>query len=73
MTATSAVASKRKMVKVGTHNGTFHCDEALGCFLLQQTPEHKDSEIIRSRNPEVLKDLDIVIDVGGVYDSSAST
>lgn len=72
MTVTSAVAAKRKMVKVGTHNGTFHCDEALGCFLLQQTPDYKETDIVRSRSPDVLKDLDIVIDVGGVYDPSAS-
>lgn len=72
MTAASAVAPKRKMVKIGTHNGTFHCDEALGCFLLQQTPKFKDTEITRTRNPDVLKDLDIVIDVGGTYDPSAS-
>ena len=72
MTAASAIAPKRKMVKIGTHNGTFHCDEALGCFLLQQTPKFKDTEITRTRSPDVLKDLDIVIDVGGTYDPSAS-
>ena len=60
------------MAKIGTHNGTFHCDEALGCFLLQQTADFRETEIERSRNPDVLKDLNIVIDVGGVYDPSAS-
>lgn len=68
----TGLPTKPKMVKIGTHNGTFHCDEALGCFLLQQTPDFKETEIERSRNPDVLKDLDIVIDVGGVYDPSAS-
>ncbi len=58
------------MVQIGTHNGTFHCDEALGCFLLQKTDQFKATEVVRSRDPEVLKDLDIVIDVGGVYDPS---
>lgn len=47
--------SKRKMVKIGTHSGTFHCDEALGCFMLLQTSKFKDAEIVRSRDPEVLK------------------
>ncbi|PNW87344.1 hypothetical protein CHLRE_02g118900v5 [Chlamydomonas reinhardtii] len=56
------------MVKIGTHSGTFHCDEALGCWLLRQTPRFKDAEIVRTRDPEVLKDLDVVIDVGGEYD-----
>lgn len=26
--------------KIGTHNGTFHCDEVLACFLLRQLPEY---------------------------------
>lgn len=49
---------------------TFHCDEALGCFLLRQTAAFKDAEIVRTRDPQLLKDLDVVIDVGGVYDPS---
>ncbi|KAI7795556.1 putative UPF0160 protein MYG1 [Triplophysa rosa] len=28
-------------VRIGTHNGTFHCDEVLACFLLRQLPEYK--------------------------------
>jgi hypothetical protein len=24
--------------KIGTHDGSFHCDEALACFLLKQLP-----------------------------------
>ena len=69
----SAGTTKRKMLRIGTHNGTFHCDEALGCFMLQKTARFKDTEVVRSRDPEVLKDLDIVIDVGGVYDPSKSS
>lgn len=38
----SATPQKRKMVKLGTHSGSFHCDEALGCFLLKQLPEYKE-------------------------------
>ena len=33
----SAMATKRTAVSIGTHNGTFHCDEALGCWMLRQT------------------------------------
>ena len=37
---THAIDAKRKFLRIGTHSGTFHCDEALGCFLLQQlSPE----------------------------------
>jgi hypothetical protein len=25
------------MVRIGTHDGTFHADEALGCWLLRRT------------------------------------
>ena len=28
-------------VKIGTHNGTFHCDEALACYLLKLLPKYK--------------------------------
>ena len=56
------------MVRIGTHSGTFHCDEALGCFLLKQTPQYNDADVVRTRDPKVLQDLDIVIDVGATYD-----
>ena len=54
--------------KIGTHNGTFHCDEALACFMLKQLPEYKHADIVRTRNPEELAKCDVVVDVGGVYD-----
>ncbi|KAK9818546.1 hypothetical protein WJX74_003760 [Apatococcus lobatus] len=56
------------MVQIGTHSGTFHCDEALGCFLLNQTDTFEDASVVRSRDPQVLNELDIVIDVGGTYE-----
>lgn len=56
---------KRAMVKIGTHSGSFHCDEALGCWLLKHTTQFKNADVVRSRDNEVLKDLDAVIDVGG--------
>ena len=33
--------------KIGTHSGTFHCDDVLACFMLKLLPEYKDAEIIR--------------------------
>lgn len=56
---------------IGTHSGTFQADEAMGCFILRQIPEYRNSKIVRSRDLTVLESLDIVIDVGGVYDHSA--
>lgn len=51
---------------IGTHDGVFHCDEVLGCFLLKVL--FPKASIKRSRNVEILKTCDIVIDVGGEYD-----
>uniref|UniRef100_A0A8C1BJJ1 Uncharacterized protein n=1 Tax=Cyprinus carpio carpio TaxID=630221 RepID=A0A8C1BJJ1_CYPCA len=65
----NALLRKMKM-KIGTHNGTFHCDEVLACFLLRQLPEYKDAEILRSRDASLLKQCDVVVDVGGEYDPS---
>uniref|UniRef100_A0A2P2JHK6 Protein MYG1 n=1 Tax=Rhizophora mucronata TaxID=61149 RepID=A0A2P2JHK6_RHIMU len=56
--------------RVGTHNGSFHCDEALGCFMIRLTNKFSDAEIVRTRDPQVLEGLDAVLDVGGVYDPS---
>jgi uncharacterized UPF0160 family protein len=53
---------------IGTHDGSFHCDEALGCFLLHQTEAYADATIVRSRDPEVLSGCDVVIDVGATYE-----
>jgi len=55
-------------MKIGTHDGAFHCDEALACWMLHQTSEFKHAEITRTRNPDILKEMDIVVDVGAEYD-----
>lgn len=72
---------------IGTHNGTFHCDEALAVFLLRQTNTFRDAgkvilysrnsysyfplDLTRSRDPDVLGKCDVVVDVGAVYDEVA--
>jgi hypothetical protein len=33
--APADVSAKRRKTIIGTHNGTFHCDEALGCYLVR--------------------------------------
>jgi len=53
---------------MGTHSGSFHCDEALACYMLRILPEYKDAELVRSRDKEVLAKCDILVDVGAVYD-----
>ncbi|CAH2095780.1 unnamed protein product [Euphydryas editha] len=55
-------------MKIGTHDGVFHCDEVLACFMLKCLPEFKDAEIVRTRDMEKLKQCDIVVDVGAEFD-----
>ena len=57
-------------MKIGTHNGRFHCDEALACFMLKILPRYKDATVVRSRDKTVLDTCDIVVDVGGEYNPS---
>ena len=47
---------------------SFHCDEALACFLLRQLPAYRSATVVRSRDPAVLSALPIIVDVGAVYD-----
>lgn len=54
--------------RVGTHSGTFHCDEALACFMLHITEHFSGADIVRTRDPKLLESLDAVVDVGGAYD-----
>ncbi|XP_053658456.1 MYG1 exonuclease [Anopheles marshallii] len=57
-----------KRVKIGTHDGIFHCDEVLACFMLQQLPRYASAEIIRTRDTSKLDECDIVVDVGSIFD-----
>lgn len=61
----------RSMMKIGTHNGAFHCDEALACAILRSLPDFEGSEVVRTRDPKLLDTCDIVVDVGGVFDHQA--
>lgn len=54
-------------LRVGTHNGIFHCDEVIAISILNILfNEVKDIEVIRSRNLELLKNnTSMMIDIGG--------
>lgn len=54
--------NQKEFKRVGTHNGKFHADEVMATAILK---EIFDIELIRTRDGEVLKELDIVYDVGG--------
>lgn len=53
---------------IGTHSDAFHCDEVLATTMLLYTTKYANSIIIRTRVQEVLNTLDIVADVGAIYD-----
>ncbi|KAG5666858.1 hypothetical protein PVAND_014866 [Polypedilum vanderplanki] len=53
---------------IGTHSGTFHCDELLAVFMLQCLPRFQNHELLRSRDLELLDQCDIIVDVGAVFD-----
>jgi len=58
---------------IGTHSGNFHCDEVLACTMLTRyTSVYKNAEITRTRDLSILSKLDIVVDVGGIYDPSTN-
>lgn len=53
-------------MKIVTHNAKFHADDVFAvATLLLVFP---DAEVVRSRDEEVIKSADIVVDVGMVYD-----
>jgi uncharacterized UPF0160 family protein len=54
---------------IGTHDGKFHADEALACYLLLKLPAFAGASVTRTRNEEILASLDCIVDVGAKYDA----
>lgn len=59
-----------KTYRIITHSGTFHADEILAVAALELYLDGKPYEVVRSRDPEVWKTGDFVVDVGMEYDAS---
>mgnify|MGYP001618450840 CR=1 FL=1 len=55
-------------MKIVTHSGNFHTDDIFGVAVLLFV--YPNSEVIRTRDEQIIASADIVIDVGGVYDSA---
>lgn len=56
-------------MKIGTHDGRFHCDEILACAMLSNyVQKFKGAKIVRSRDPKIWDTCDILVDVGGKYE-----
>ena len=69
-TVATARASGKKIIC--THSDAFHCDEVLASVLLLYTNAYKDSIIVRTRDQAIIDTLDIVCDVGSVYNPASS-
>ncbi|KAI1188616.1 metal-dependent protein hydrolase [Nemania serpens] len=57
-------------VRIGTHNGHFHADEALAVHMLRQLPTYASASLVRTRDPALLATCHTVVDVGGEYDAA---
>jgi len=58
-------------LKVATHSGMFHADEAMACAILQRV-YRGDMEIVRTRDKSEIDRADIVVDVGGTYNPESN-
>jgi len=57
-------------MKIVTHNAKFHTDDVFAVSAL--TILYPDAEIIRTRDEELIKTADMVVDVGGVDDANSN-
>jgi uncharacterized UPF0160 family protein len=67
-TAEEAVAAAAGCPVVGTHDGSFHCDEAMACGILHFTSQFAKPVIVRTRVPAELEKCVAVVDVGATYE-----
>jgi uncharacterized UPF0160 family protein len=56
-------------ITIATHNGNFHADDVFSIAALKNI--FPSFTLIRTRDLELISKVDIVIDVGGVYDAEA--
>lgn len=54
--------------KIAVHSQSFHADDCLAIYFLQQTNEFKDATYVRTRDPEIINQCDAAVDVGFIYD-----
>lgn len=57
-------------ITIAVHDGTFHTDDVFAVAILSFVFDDKKIEVIRTRDEVIIKNADIVVDVGGVYDPS---
>jgi uncharacterized UPF0160 family protein len=65
--------SMQRIIKtIATHSGSFHADESLAVFMLRKLTDYADSKLVRTRDLEIIKQADIVVDVGAIYDPASN-
>ncbi|KAF4315528.1 hypothetical protein BBO99_00009112 [Phytophthora kernoviae] len=64
---TSSLTENVAKKYIGTHNGTFHCDEALAVSMLKLLPKFAAHDVLRTRDESKLAQCEAVVDVGGLY------
>jgi len=64
----------KSLIKLVTHNGSFHADDIFATAALSILFERKGQpfEVTRSRDMEVIQKADYVYDVGGIYDEATN-
>lgn len=60
------IESKTRPLLIATHGENFHADDVLAYAVLNEL--FRDSELVRTRDPEILAKADIVFDVGMEFD-----
>ena len=60
--------------KLVTHDGSFHSDDIFACatLCLVLEKENEKFEIVRTRDPKIIKTGDYVFDVGEIYDKNTN-
>jgi len=60
-----------KVTTIAVHSGKFHTDDALSVAILGMV--YDTYEIIRTRDPKVMAEADLRVDVGATYDPAVGT
>ena len=47
-------------IHIGTHDGSFHCDEVLAISMLKCLPRYSDAVVVRTRDMSILNQCNIV-------------
>ena len=60
------------MKKIITHNGKFHSDDVFAVATLRLILGDDGFEVLRTRDPEIIKNGDYVVDIGGEYNEESN-